>query len=39
MQSEHVRWGIVGPGGIALEFLRGAAGSTTGVVTALVFRR
>lgn len=35
MSADSVRWGILGPGGIAREFLAGAAGSETGVVTAL----
>ncbi len=32
---DKVRWGILGPGHIAREFLRGAAGSDSGVVTAI----
>lgn len=34
-----IRWGIIGPGGIAREFLRGSAGSQTGIVTAVGTRR
>lgn len=34
MGTEQVRWGILGPGGIAREFLRGAEGSATGRITA-----
>lgn len=37
--STTVRWGILGTGAIAREFLGGAAGSSTGVVTALGSRR
>lgn len=35
MASGEVRWGILGPGGIAREFLRGAEGSATGRVCAV----
>lgn len=35
MAGELVRWGILGPGMIAREFLRGAQGSATGVVKAV----
>jgi predicted dehydrogenase len=35
MSDERVRWGILGPGGIAREFLIGARGSATGLVTAV----
>lgn len=39
MSTARIRWGIVGPGGIAREFLQGSAGSQTGVVTAVGTRR
>jgi predicted dehydrogenase len=39
MTAETVRWGILGGGHIGREFLRAAAASTTGVVTALGTRR
>lgn len=35
MTTEPVRWGILGPGGISQEFLKGAAGSASGVVSAI----
>jgi len=35
MSAAPVRWGILGPGTIARDFLAGAAGSATGVVAAL----
>lgn len=35
MQTEKVRWGILGPGGIAREFFRGAEGSSTGKIVAV----
>lgn len=35
MAADMVRWGILGPGGIAREFLRGAEGSATGRVAAV----
>ena len=35
MQSKMVCWGILGPGKIAREFLRGAQGSAIGAVTAI----
>lgn len=35
MSADQVRWGILGPGGIAKEFLRGAEGSATGRITAI----
>lgn len=39
MVSDAVRWGLLGPGGIAREFLRGAEGSTSGTVVAVGTRR
>lgn len=35
MSDQAVRWGILGPGGISSEFLRGSENSTTGKVTAV----
>lgn len=35
MSADQVRWGVLGPGGIAKEFVRGAEGSTTGRITAI----
>lgn len=35
MTDQAVRWGILGPGGISSEFLRGAENSATGKVTAI----
>jgi predicted dehydrogenase len=35
MSAAPVRWGILGPGTIARDFLAGAAGSQTGIVAAL----
>lgn len=35
MNEDQVRWGILGPGGIAREFLRGAEASATGRITAI----
>ncbi|WP_219893044.1 Gfo/Idh/MocA family protein [Aquisediminimonas profunda] len=35
MAEDLVRWGILGPGGIAREFLRGTEGSATGTVVAI----
>jgi predicted dehydrogenase len=36
MSAEHkIRWGILGPGNIAQDFLAGAAGSHTGIVAAI----
>ncbi|WP_342248683.1 Gfo/Idh/MocA family protein [Sphingomonas sp. OTU376] len=35
MSAAPVRWGILGPGNIARDFLAGAAGSTTGTIAAL----
>jgi len=35
MTTRSVRWGILGPGGIAREFLRGSEGSATGKVVAI----
>lgn len=35
MSDGRVRWGILGPGGISQEFLKGALGSASGVVTAI----
>ncbi|WP_428333207.1 Gfo/Idh/MocA family protein [Novosphingobium sp.] len=35
MTGKTIRWGILGPGGIAREFLAGAAGSATGSVVAV----
>ncbi|MDE2442091.1 MAG: Gfo/Idh/MocA family oxidoreductase, partial [Betaproteobacteria bacterium] len=35
MTTDPVRWGILGPGGIARDFLRGAEGSPSGKVVAI----
>ncbi len=35
MSATPVRWGILGPGTIARDFLAGAAGSATGIIAAL----
>lgn len=37
--KDSVRWGIIGPGGIARDFLAGAQGSLTGEIVAIGTRR